>query len=199
LVAWVSQPAPARRQAEPGATSCAEGLCGQPAAVAHAQAKAQHARVGFVYSAAIKGYSATLSAAAVGALHTDPRVAAVVADRPVHLEAQRLPTGINRVDGERSSTVSGNGTGSVNADIAIIDTGVDTNHPDLNVVGGSPATAAATRTATATAPTSPASPPPATTPPVWSASRPGPGYGPSACWTPRAPAPGPTSSVEWTG
>src|SRR6266498_3210278 len=115
LVAWVSQPAPARRQAEPGATSCAEGLCGQPAAVAHAQAKAQHARVGFVYSAAIKGYSATLSAAAVGALHTDPRVAAVVADRPVHLEAQRLPTGINRVDGERSSTVSGNGTGSVNA------------------------------------------------------------------------------------
>src|SRR6266566_2021020 len=136
LVAWVSQPAPARRQAEPGATSCAEGLCGQPAAVAHAQVKAQHAQIGFVYGAAIKGYSATLSSAAVDALRSDPRVAAVVADRPVHLEAQRLPTGINRVDGERSSTVSGNGTGSVSVDIAIIDTGIDTNHPDLNVVGG---------------------------------------------------------------
>src|SRR6266508_3802687 len=107
-----------------------------PAAVAHAQPKAQHAQIGFVYGAAIKGYSATLSSAAVDALRSDPRVAAVVADRPVHLEAQRLPTGINRVDGERSSTVSGNGTGSVSVDIAIIDTGIDTNHPDLNVVGG---------------------------------------------------------------
>jgi len=107
-----------------------------PAAVAHAQAKAQHAQIGFVYGAAIKGYSATLSSAAVDALRSDPRVAAVVADRPVHLEAQRLPTGINRVDGERSSTVSGNSTGSVSLDIAIIDTGIDTNHPDLNVVGG---------------------------------------------------------------
>jgi subtilisin len=107
-----------------------------PAAVAHAQAEAQHAQVGFVYSAAIKGYSATLSPAAVRALRTDPRVAAVVVDREVHLDAQTLPTGINRVDGERSSTVSGNGAGSVNADIAIIDTGIDTSHPDLNVVGG---------------------------------------------------------------
>jgi hypothetical protein len=32
--------------------------------------------------------------------------------------------------------VSGNGSGSVNVDIAIIDTGIDTAHPDLNVVGG---------------------------------------------------------------
>ncbi|HEU4398701.1 MAG TPA: S8 family peptidase [Actinomycetota bacterium] len=107
-----------------------------PASVAHTHAKAQHAQVGFVYSAAIKGYSATLSSAAVGALRTDPSVAAVLPDREVHLAAQTLPTGINRVDGELSSTVSGNGSGSVNVDIAIIDTGIDTNHPDLNVVGG---------------------------------------------------------------
>ena len=60
----------------------------------------------------------------------------MVPDREVHLAAQTLPTGINRVDGERSSTVSGNGSGSVNVDIAILDTGIDTSHPDLNVVGG---------------------------------------------------------------
>jgi subtilisin family serine protease len=107
-----------------------------PASVAHAHATAQHAQVGFVYSAAVKGYSATLSAAAVGALRADPQVAAVVPDREVHLDAQTLPTGINRVDGERSSTVSGNGSGTVNVDIAILDTGIDTSHPDLNVVGG---------------------------------------------------------------
>jgi subtilisin len=107
-----------------------------PASVAQAHATAQHAQVGYVYSAAIKGYSATLSAGAVGALRNDPQVAAVIPDREVHLAAQTLPTGINRVDGERSSTVSGNGSGSVNVDIAIIDTGIDTSHPDLNVVGG---------------------------------------------------------------
>jgi subtilisin len=83
-----------------------------PASVAHAHAAAQHAQVGFIYSAAIKGYSATLSAAAVRALRTDPQVAAVVPDREVHLAAQTLSTGINRVDGERSSTVSGNGSGA---------------------------------------------------------------------------------------
>ena len=107
-----------------------------PASVAHAHAVAQDAQVGFIYGASIKGYSATMSAAAVRALRSDPQVAAVVPDREVHLAAQTLPTGINRVDGERSSTASGNGSGSVSADIAILDTGIDTSHPDLNVVGG---------------------------------------------------------------
>ena len=44
-----------------------------------------------------------------------------------------LPRGVNRVDGDLSSTLSGNGAGSVNADIAIIDTGIRFDHPDLNV------------------------------------------------------------------
>jgi subtilisin len=107
-----------------------------PAAVAQSQANKHDAQLGFVYSAAIKGYSATLSAGAVRALRTDPLVAAVVEDREVHLAAQTLPTGIDRVDGERSSAISGDGAGSVDADIAIIDTGIDTKHPDLNVAGG---------------------------------------------------------------
>ncbi len=107
-----------------------------PAAVAHAQAEKQAAQLGFVYSAAIKGYSATLSAGAVRALRTDPLVAAVVEDRDVHVAAQTLPTGIDRIDGNLSSTKSGDGAGSVDADIAVIDTGVDARHPDLNVVGG---------------------------------------------------------------
>ena len=38
----------------------------------------------------------------------------MVADLPVHAFAQTLPTGINRIDGELSSTVSGNGGGAVN-------------------------------------------------------------------------------------
>jgi subtilisin family serine protease len=54
----------------------------------------------------------------------------------VTTDVQTLPTGVNRIDGELSSTVSGNGSGSVNVDVAVIDTGVDLDHPDLNVVGG---------------------------------------------------------------
>jgi hypothetical protein len=54
----------------------------------------------------------------------------------VHVTAQTLPTGINRIDGDTSSTRSGDGTGSVNVNVAVVDTGIDSTHPDLNVVGG---------------------------------------------------------------
>ncbi|WP_172602102.1 S8 family peptidase [Candidatus Nitrosocosmicus franklandus] len=47
--------------------------------------------------------------------------------------AQAMPTGINRIDADQSYTKSGDGTGSVNVDIAILDTGIDLDHPDLNV------------------------------------------------------------------
>src|SRR5206468_11877075 len=48
---------------------------------------------------------------------------------------QTLPTGVDRIDGELSSTRSGDGTGSVAVPIAVIDTGSGP-HADLNVVGG---------------------------------------------------------------
>jgi subtilisin family serine protease len=51
-------------------------------------------------------------------------------------QGQVLPTGINRIEGDLSSTQSGNGSGSVNVAVAIIDTGINLTHPDLNVVGG---------------------------------------------------------------
>jgi subtilisin family serine protease len=63
-------------------------------------------------------------------------VASVEPDRIVSIAAQTTPTGINRIDGELSSTVSGNGSGTVSVDVAVLDTGIDVDHPDLNVVGG---------------------------------------------------------------
>jgi subtilisin len=107
----------------------------RPDAVARQQTSRLGGTLGHVYRYALKGYSATLTAAAAKALAADPSVAAVVPDSPVHIAAQTLPTGIDRIDGELSSTVSGDGAGSVNVDVAIIDTGIAT-HPDLNVVGG---------------------------------------------------------------
>ena len=47
--------------------------------------------------------------------------------------AQTLPSGVNRIDGDLSSAQSGNGNGNVNVDIAIIDSGIDLKHSDLNV------------------------------------------------------------------
>jgi subtilisin len=66
-------------------------------------------------------------------IQRDPRVSFAEKDQRVFASAQALPTGVNRVDGDLSSTKSGNGQGTVNADIAILDTGVDLDHPDLNI------------------------------------------------------------------
>ena len=87
-----------------------------------------------VYSHALHGYSAVLTEAAVKRLAADPRVASVSPDRAVSIDAQTLPTGINRVDAELSPTARINGVDErVNVDVAVLDTGVDLDHPDLNV------------------------------------------------------------------
>ena len=86
-----------------------------------------------IFNHALRGYSAKMSATAAAAVARDPQVQFVQPDGVVSISAQTLPTGINRIDGELSSTVSGNGSGSVNVDVAVIDTGIDPTHPDLNV------------------------------------------------------------------
>ena len=89
-----------------------------------------------VYNTALKGYSAEMTAKKAAKLARDPRVTSVQPDYEVRLAAQTLPTGINRVDAELSSTLAGNGSGSVNVGVAVIDTGITTSQPDLNVQAG---------------------------------------------------------------
>jgi subtilisin len=62
-----------------------------------------------------------------------PEVDYVQPDIKVTAFAQSLPNGIDRADGDLSSTKSGDGSGVVDVDIGIMDTGIDLNHPDLNV------------------------------------------------------------------
>lgn len=88
------------------------------------------------YTHALEGYAARLSPGALRSVRADERVLSVTENRTVELAAQTLPTGINRMDADLSSTRSGDGSGSVDVAVAVIDTGVDTTHPDLNVVGG---------------------------------------------------------------
>jgi subtilisin family serine protease len=77
-----------------------------------------------------------MTAQRAAAIARDPRVASVQLDKPVSGLAQTVPTGINRMDADISSTASGNGSGGVNVPVAVIDTGIDSSHADLHVVGG---------------------------------------------------------------
>ena len=75
-----------------------------------------------------------MSASTADAIAELPGVDWVEQDRRVRAAAQTLPTGINRADADLSPTAGINGVDNrVAADVAVIDTGVSLNHPDLNV------------------------------------------------------------------
>jgi subtilisin len=113
-----------------------KGSVTDPAALAASQTKKLGATLSQVYKVALRGYAATIPTSRLAELASDPSVAYVAPDTPVSPAAQLLPSGVDRIDGELSSTLSGNGTGSVGLNIAVIDSGIDPTHPDLNVVGG---------------------------------------------------------------
>lgn len=93
-------------------------------------------RAEHVYSAALRGFSARLTARQIVDLENDPAVAYVEADGTMSVVAQILPWGIERVGAYSSSTAAGNGTGAItNVNAYVIDTGIDTAHRDLNTVG----------------------------------------------------------------
>ena len=107
--------------------------------VASEHARSAGAKVVHTYDAALHGYSARLDSAGLAKVKADPRVASVVQDREANpLGAQTLPTGINRVDAELGQTLTTARTTAspVTGDVAVMDTGIDTAHPDLTVAGG---------------------------------------------------------------
>ncbi|HXF62263.1 MAG TPA: S8 family serine peptidase [Caldilineaceae bacterium] len=109
-----------------------------PAAVAAEMVERHQGRLGFVYRHALKGFSASLPAAALQGIQHDPRVAYVEMDQEVHIFAQQTPTGIQRSFAASNTNLDIDGSDDlrVDVDVAVIDTGVDFQHPDLNVVGG---------------------------------------------------------------
>lgn len=87
-----------------------------------------------IYEEVLNGFSLKVpNERIIDVLNQSPFVDHIEKDKVVKAFAQTLSTGINRVDGDLSSTRSGNGAGSVNADIAILDSGIHTSHSDLNV------------------------------------------------------------------
>jgi subtilisin len=100
-------------------------------------ARAHGGTVGFVYEHALRGFSVRLPGAAAAAIARNPAVAYVEADQLYTVEAQTVPTGIHRIfaPGNVNLDIDGTDDERIDVDVAVIDTGIDLDHPDLNVVG----------------------------------------------------------------
>lgn len=111
---------------------------GMPAAVAEELAQRANGQVGFVYEHVIKGFSIELPAPAAAALANDPRVAYVEADLPMQIASQSIPTGLPRSFATSNGNLDIDGADDfrVDVDVAVLDTGIDLQHPDLNIAGG---------------------------------------------------------------
>ena len=112
-----------------------------PASVVRTLGRTYGFRAEFVYRHALNGFAAQLTASALTGVLADPRVLSVVEDSTLTLDQvtqppQFMSNAVKRVDGDESSTASGDGSGSVDINVAVIDSGIDFAHPDLNVVGG---------------------------------------------------------------
>ncbi len=105
-------------------------------AVARAQTEQRDSTLGFVYGAALNGYSATMTEAAAEDLRRDPRVRSVELDHVRALAAQPNPTGIVRTFASANKNIDIDEVDDVkvNVGVAVIDNGVEPSHPDLNVV-----------------------------------------------------------------
>ncbi len=99
------------------------------------------------FGAALRGFAARLDATDIAHIRKDPRVARVVPDLPVKatafvpiLAGDSIPPGIRRVGAAVDSTVRE----ASRANVAVIDTGIDLTHPDLNAVAGTDCTGSGT-------------------------------------------------------
>lgn len=109
-----------------------------PANLAENQTEAQDGKLGLVYRYGLRGYSARLSKDAVEELRRDPRVRSVSPDRKYSLDiltSQSTPQGVARVNATANvvADIDEKDDARVNVDVAVIDSGIDYTHSDLNV------------------------------------------------------------------
>ncbi|MBE0609071.1 MAG: S8 family serine peptidase [Dehalococcoidia bacterium] len=86
------------------------------------------------YSHALNGFAGQLSPRQVAALRADSRVLSIEQDQVVSIAVQTVPTGIQRIGAPGNGAIDIDGTDDfrVDVDVAVIDTGIDASHPDLN-------------------------------------------------------------------
>lgn len=100
-------------------------------AVAAEHSRRFGAQVSKVYGSALRGYAAAIPVNKLSSVRSDPRVQFVAPDTKVEA-FDTTGTGVRRV---QAADKANNGPG---VDVAVIDTGIDLDHPDLaaNIVGG---------------------------------------------------------------
>lgn len=89
-----------------------------------------------VYEHALKGMAVKLNHGQLQKLQAEADVAYIEADMLWTIQAQTTPTGLGRSFASSNPNLDIDGLDDlrVNVDVAVIDTGVDSSHPDLNVV-----------------------------------------------------------------
>lgn len=116
--------------------------------VSDEHARASGIRPDFVYRLTFKGYAVVLPETRIQQLKSDPSVKAIYPDRTAPVPkidkveepsqpAQVVSNSVKRVGAMKSRTARIDGKDErVDVDIAILDTGIQSDHPDLNVAGG---------------------------------------------------------------
>jgi subtilisin len=114
-------------------------------AAAVAQAQSLGGDVFMQYRYALNGFAVRLPDATVPGIERNPDILFVSRDVPVTASAQSPPPGplpqfisnaLSRIGGDKSSTKSGDGKGSVNVNVAVLDSGIASDAADLRVAGG---------------------------------------------------------------
>jgi hypothetical protein len=109
-----------------------DDVANHPAAV-QALAAQHGLAVAQVYQHALKGFAFGGSAQAVAALSRRPELAYIEPDQVCWAWSQTIPTGVNRADVDVTGLIDGFDNDDLDVDIAIIDTGLDSDHPDLRI------------------------------------------------------------------
>jgi subtilisin family serine protease len=88
------------------------------------------------YQHVLKGFAGEMPEAVRAKMAADADVAYIEEDKQVHKCQQTVPTGVQRIGTTQNPIANIGAHQNVNAGLAILDTGIDPTHPDLNVVGG---------------------------------------------------------------
>ncbi len=108
-----------------------------PAITAESIGKSFGLVVGHVYQQVLKGFSAFIPAEVLDELRNHPMIDYIEKDIILQANSQTVPTGAKRICTEMNPIAALDGTDEdINVDVAVLDTGIDKDHPELDVEGG---------------------------------------------------------------